>query len=107
MSAALSLPAPTLKHYLAWQLLEQAGAYLGGDVYAEWFDFENRTLSGVQMPSPRWKECVGTVSREMGERTLHEVYLKPFARAIQGGMTGIMCAMNALNGSWTCSKAFT
>lgn len=95
---------------LAGRSKEQYGAdpYLAGEMAYEIFSGaqdEGAMAVGKHLIANDWETNRLEVSREMGERTLHEVYLKPFARAVQGGMTGIMCAMNALNGSWTCSNS--
>lgn len=45
---------------------------------------------------------VDAVSSNIDDRTLHELYLWPFADAIRAGTTSIMCSYNRLNGTYAC-----
>ncbi|KAI8149937.1 glycoside hydrolase superfamily [Fennellomyces sp. T-0311] len=38
------------------------------------------------------------------DRTLHEVYLWPFARSVEAGVGTIMCSYNKLNGTYACEN---
>ncbi len=40
-------------------------------------------------------------------QTLHEVYLAPFAAAVQAGVSSIMCSYNKVNGPYSCGNAGT
>ena len=40
-------------------------------------------------------------------QTLHEVYLVPFAAAVQAGVASIMCSYNKLNGTFACGNPDT
>ena len=43
----------------------------------------------------------GTMSSDMDERTLRELYLRPFEIAVEeGGVLGVMTGYNRLNGTW-------
>ncbi|CAH7668910.1 family 3 glycoside hydrolase [Phakopsora pachyrhizi] len=44
------------------------------------------------------------MSVEIDERTLREVYLHPFKRAIEADATCVMCSYNKLNGTWACKN---
>ncbi|KAG2205238.1 hypothetical protein INT47_009503 [Mucor saturninus] len=46
-------------------------------------------------------------SSNADERTLHEVYLWPFARAVEAGVGSIMCSYNQLHGTWACEDDYT
>jgi beta-glucosidase len=46
-------------------------------------------------------------SVEIDPQTLHEVYLAPFASAIDAGVSSIMCSYNMINGAWACSNRDT
>lgn len=46
-----------------------------------------------------------TVDKKAGIRTIQEIYLVPWGRAIEAGLSGAMCAMNMVNGSWSCSNS--
>ncbi|KAB5542385.1 glycosyl hydrolase family 3 N terminal domain-containing protein [Coniochaeta sp. 2T2.1] len=41
------------------------------------------------------------------DRTMHEVYLWPFADAIRAGVGSVMCSYNKINGSWSCENEWT
>jgi beta-glucosidase len=41
------------------------------------------------------------------QQTLHEVYLAPFADAVQAGVSSIMCSYNRINGAWACENNST
>ncbi|WP_148293638.1 glycoside hydrolase family 3 C-terminal domain-containing protein [Azospirillum sp. B4] len=41
----------------------------------------------------------------MDAQTLHEVYLPPFAAAVDAGVSSLMCAYNYVNGQYACSNA--
>jgi beta-glucosidase len=41
------------------------------------------------------------------QQTLHEVYLAPFADAVQAGVASIMCSYNKINGDWACENNTT
>ncbi|ORX45863.1 glycoside hydrolase [Hesseltinella vesiculosa] len=48
-----------------------------------------------------------TASSNVDDRTLHEIYLWPFARAVESGCAGVMCAYNLVNGSHACEDKHT
>jgi hypothetical protein len=39
------------------------------------------------------------------DQTLHEVYLAPFAAAVEAGVASVMCSYNQLNGTFSCANA--
>lgn len=41
------------------------------------------------------------------DQTLHEVYLAPFAAAVEAGVSSIMCSYNRINGPYSCGNADT
>lgn len=43
------------------------------------------------------------ISSNIDDRTLHELYLWPFANAVKAGTSSIMCSYNRLNGNYTCA----
>jgi beta-glucosidase len=43
----------------------------------------------------------------MDDQTLHEVYLAPFAAAIQADVSSIMCSYNRINGPYSCGNSET
>ena len=47
-----------------------------------------------------------TMSANIDDRTLHELYMWPFADAIHANVTSVMCSYNRVNGTYACeSKA--
>ncbi len=53
--------------YLQWRLINGASSYLSDPFVAQNFEFYDRTMSGKQEISPRWKRAVATVDRSLGE----------------------------------------
>ncbi|HEY6876574.1 MAG TPA: glycoside hydrolase family 3 C-terminal domain-containing protein, partial [Polyangiales bacterium] len=47
----------------------------------------------------------GSYNVTVDEQTLHEVYLRPFAHAVDAGVASMMCAYNMLNGAPACGNA--
>lgn len=48
-----------------------------------------------------------TISSNMDDRTLHEVYVWPFADLVKAGVGSVMCSYNLLNNSWGCENSYT
>lgn len=46
-----------------------------------------------------------SVSSNVDDRTLHELYLWPFANAVHAKVASIMCAYNRVNGSYACQNS--
>jgi len=45
-----------------------------------------------------------TMSSNLDDRTMHELYLWPFADAVHSNVASAMCSYNKLNGSWACES---
>ncbi|QDS75093.1 hypothetical protein FKW77_007013 [Venturia effusa] len=45
-----------------------------------------------------------TVNSNIDDRTIHELYLWPFAEAVRAGVASIMCSYNKLNTTWACEN---
>lgn len=45
-----------------------------------------------------------TMSSNVDDRTLHELYLWPFADAVNANVASIMCSYNKINGTWACEN---
>ena len=45
------------------------------------------------------------VSANIDDRTIHELYLWPFANAVRAGVSSVMCSYNRLNGSQACQNS--
>lgn len=50
---------------------------------------------------------IEAVSSNIDDRTLHELYLWPFANGVRAGTASIMCSYNRLNGSYGCQNSKT
>ena len=53
------------------------------------------------------EEQRGNMSSDVDERTLRQIYLPPFAAAVEAGVGAIMCGYNRVNGAWACEDAET
>ncbi|GME26559.1 Glycoside hydrolase family 3 [Neofusicoccum parvum] len=45
-----------------------------------------------------------TISANIDDRTMHELYLWPFADAVKAGVASFMCSYNKVNGTWMCEN---
>ncbi len=45
-----------------------------------------------------------TMSSDIDDRTMHELYLWPFADAVHANVASVMCSYNKLNGTWACES---
>ncbi|GJC79776.1 putative beta-glucosidase G [Colletotrichum liriopes] len=48
---------------------------------------------------------IEAVSSNIDSRTLHELYLWPFANAVKAGTSSIMCGYNRVNGKYSCGNS--
>ncbi|KFZ08204.1 hypothetical protein V502_09489 [Pseudogymnoascus sp. VKM F-4520 (FW-2644)] len=48
---------------------------------------------------------IDAVSSKIDDRTLHELYLWPFADAVKAGTTSIMCSYNRVNQTYACENS--
>lgn len=45
-----------------------------------------------------------TMSSNIDDRTMHELYLWPFADAVHSNVASVMCSYNKLNSTWACEN---
>ncbi|KAF9880217.1 putative glycosyl hydrolase family 3 N terminal domain-containing protein [Colletotrichum karsti] len=45
-----------------------------------------------------------TISSNVGDRAMHELYLWPFAEAVRANVASVMCSYNKVNGTWACEN---
>ncbi|CAN8102085.1 unnamed protein product [Discula destructiva] len=45
-----------------------------------------------------------TMSSTADDRSMHELYLWPFADAVHAGVAAVMCSYNKINGTWACEN---
>jgi beta-glucosidase len=48
---------------------------------------------------------IEAVSSNIDDRTIHEVYMWPFANAVHAGVSSLMCAYSRLNASYSCQNS--
>lgn len=60
-------PVEDWRTYLRWWVLHRAASYLGDDFEKENFNFFGTALSGTPQMLPRWRRCVGSSDRYLGE----------------------------------------
>lgn len=60
-------PIATLKAYARWQLIHRFAPDLHGTVANSNYVFFKQLLRGQKSPTPRWKHCVQTTDRALGE----------------------------------------
>jgi endothelin-converting enzyme/putative endopeptidase len=75
---AKSVPVADWRTYLRWHLGKSLSPYLSQKFVDEWFHFQ-QVLKGTKVLQPRWKRCVQTVDRMMGE-----ALAQPFVKAYLG-----------------------
>jgi putative endopeptidase len=68
-------PLPDWQTYLRWNLVNTFGSVLAAKFVDEDFHFKGTVLQGSKENLPRWKRCVASTDRALGE-ALGEVYVK-------------------------------
>lgn len=53
-----------------------------------------------------WDELQSSLSSNIGDRTMHEVYLWPFADAVHAGVGGVLCGYNRVNNTYACENSY-
>jgi putative endopeptidase len=66
-TAMASAPLDKWKAYLKWHLVRTNAQFLSDPFVKEDFEFERRFLNGQKEIEPRWKRCVSTADRLLGE----------------------------------------
>jgi beta-glucosidase len=46
-----------------------------------------------------------SVSSNVDDRTIHELYMWPFANAVRAGVASVMCSYNRINGTYSCQNS--
>jgi putative endopeptidase len=76
LSATLNAaPLDGWKAYLKWHLVQANARYLSRAFATEDFEFERRYMNGQREPEPRWKMCVSSADRLLGQ-ALGRVYVE-------------------------------
>lgn len=53
-----------------------------------------------------WDQLEESISSNIGDRAMHEVFMWPFADAVRAGVGGIMCSLNQVNNTYACENSF-
>ncbi len=99
-------PLPDWKVYLKWQLLNSFANSLSDPFVEENFAFNGKYLAGTTEMKPRWKRCVESTDRYLGEalgQKYVEKYFPPEAKArMQEMVRNLLAAMrdDILNRPW-------
>ena len=84
-----SIPVDDWKTYLRWHLINSAASTLSSKFVQEDFNFNGKYLQGTKEMLPRWRRCVASTDRALGE-ALGQLYIQktfpPAARARAQGM---------------------
>jgi putative endopeptidase len=72
-----SVSMPDWKTYLRWHVIHASAPGLPARFVDENFDFYDRKLSGTKEILPRWKRCVQSTDRNLGE-ALGQVYVEKY-----------------------------
>jgi putative endopeptidase len=86
-----STPVQQWKTYFQWHLLNFAAADLSAPFVEEDFAFNGKYLRGAAENKPRWKRCVESADRDLGEalgKKYVERYFPPAAKARMQEMVG-------------------
>jgi putative endopeptidase len=79
LNARLSAESLTnLKTYLRWALVDANDGLLSSPFVNEDFAFNRKYLRGVEEDRPRWKKCVASVDRDLGEALGREFVARTF-----------------------------
>jgi beta-glucosidase len=71
-----------------------------------WVAYEQETQRNPTYTSfPSGDIIQESVSSNLDDRTMHELYMWPFANAVRAGVSSIMCSYNRINGSYACENS--
>ena len=70
----VDVPVEDWKTYLRWHLVNAASNTLSSKFVEEGFNFNGKFLNGTQEQLPRWKRCVASTDRALGE-ALGQLYI--------------------------------
>lgn len=53
-----------------------------------------------------WDRLEESISSNIGDRAMHELYLWPFAEAVHSGVGSVMCSYNRVNNTYACENSY-
>ena len=87
--------------------IEDSGVQACGKHYIGNEQETMRNPSSVNFGVASTGPTIEAVSSNIDDRTLHELYLWPFANGVKAGVSSIMCSYNRINGSYGCQNSKT
>lgn len=67
---------------------------------------EQENFRQVDEWSEIWDCFKSSINSNIGDRAMHEIYLWPFADAINAGVGGVMCTYNRVNATYACENSY-
>jgi putative endopeptidase len=83
-----------LRHYLRWHTVHAVAPYLGEAFAQENFAFFQKTLTGQEQPTPRWKRCTATSDDALGEAVGQDWVKQHFPPTSKASMEKLIDALD-------------
>ncbi len=87
-------PADVWKSYLRWHVIHGVAGDLPKAFRDENFAFFEKTLSGQQEPTPRWKQCTAQTDRALGEAVGQDWVREHFPPKSKASMDQLVAALD-------------
>jgi beta-glucosidase-like glycosyl hydrolase len=71
-----------------------------------WIGYEQEHFRQVGESVGRGYNITASISSNIDDRTLHEIYAWPFANMIRAGVASLMCSYNQVNNSYACQNSY-
>lgn len=68
---------------------------------------EQETQRNLTIDNNNYEISLDAVSSNIDDRTMHEMYLWPFAEGVKNGLASLMCAYNRINETYACNNDAT
>ena len=68
---------------------------------------EQEHFRQVGESTPRGYNITESLSSNIDDKTMHELYLWPFADAVRAGTGSVMCSYQQINNSYACANSYT
>lgn len=90
------------KHLIGNEQVSGLGDSQCGNECASNTSQETQRMPSINLLGP----TIESVSSNIDDRTMHELYLWPFANAVHAGTAGVMCSYNRLNRYPYCHQLY-
>jgi len=70
-----------------------------------WIGNEQETQRNPSYEMGGVEKIQEAISANIDDRTMHELYMWPFANAVRAGVASMMCSYQRLNGSYACENS--